>query len=143
MPERRRFLAGPYTTVLFRVPPQESAEAYPCGFDRFPVSGLLQQRFEASAGYQETFLLLALPARGPGTEAVPRGERAFYDIGCASCHIPVSQTGPSTNPFFHLKPVQLFSDLLLHDIGTGDGIEQADAKAGEIRTPGIVGSAIR
>ncbi len=33
--------------------------------------------------------------------------------------------------------------LLLHDIGTGDGIEQADAKAGEIRTPALWGLRFR
>jgi CxxC motif-containing protein (DUF1111 family) len=39
--------------------------------------------------------------------------------------------------------VNLFSDLLLHDIGTGDGIEQADAKGDEIRTPGLWGLRFR
>lgn len=29
---------------------------------------------------------------------------------------------------FDRKAVPLYSDLLLHDVGTGDGIEQADAK---------------
>ncbi len=92
----------------------------------------------------ENFLrLLAPPPRGLVTEVVLRGERAFNDIGCALCHVPILQTGPSANPVFNLKPVPLFSDLLLHDIGTGDGIEQADAKAGEIRTPALWGLRFR
>ena len=37
----------------------------------------------------------------------------------------------------------LYSDLLLHDVGTGDGIEQAAAKAGEIRTPALWGLRFR
>ena len=37
----------------------------------------------------------------------------------------------------------LYSDLLLHDVGTGDGIEQASAKAGEIRTPALWGLRLR
>jgi CxxC motif-containing protein (DUF1111 family) len=38
--------------------------------------------------------------------------------------VPALQTGPNANPVFHRKVVPLFSDLLLHDIGTGDGIVQ-------------------
>ena len=34
-------------------------------------------------------------------------------------------TGPSKDPAFGRKAVNAFSDLLLHDIGTGDGIAQA------------------
>ena len=87
--------------------------------------------------------LLAPPARGQVTDAGVRGERIFNEIGCASCHVPALQTGPSANPAFHLKRVPLFSDLLLHDVGTGDGIEQADAKASEIRTPALWGLRFR
>ena len=57
--------------------------------------------------------------------------------------MPELRTGPSANPLFHHRPVPLFSDLLLHDIGTGDGIEQADAKANEIRTPALWGRRFR
>jgi CxxC motif-containing protein (DUF1111 family) len=92
----------------------------------------------------ENFLRFLAPvARGPASEAALRGERVFLNIGCASCHVPELRTGPSANPLFHQKPVPLFSDLLLHDIGTGDGIEQADAKANEIRTPALWGLRFR
>ena len=36
-----------------------------------------------------------------------------------------------------------YSDLLLHDIGTGDGIGQGDAKPEEIRTPPLWGLRLR
>jgi len=52
-------------------------------------------------------------------------------------------TGPNANPLFDRKSVDLFSDLLLHDIGTGDGIEQDDAKGNEIRTPALWGLRMR
>ena len=52
-------------------------------------------------------------------------------------------TGPSPNPVFDRKAVPLFSDLLLHNIGTGDGIEQAAAKGEEIRTPALWGLRLR
>ena len=52
-------------------------------------------------------------------------------------------TAPNPNPVFDRKPVHLYSDLLLHDIGTGDGIEQAAAAAEEIRTPALWGLRFR
>jgi CxxC motif-containing protein (DUF1111 family) len=57
--------------------------------------------------------------------------------------VPQLVTGENTNPLFDRKPVALFSDLLLHDIGTGDDIEQEDAKGNEIRTPALWGLRFR
>ena len=39
--------------------------------------------------------------------------------------------------------MELFSDLLLHDIGTGDGIRQGPAQPSEIRTPALWGLRFR
>jgi CxxC motif-containing protein (DUF1111 family) len=92
----------------------------------------------------ESFLkFLAPPARGPVTASAARGETLFTEIGCSSCHVPQLTTGPNANPLFDRKPVALFSDLLLHDIGTGDDIEQADATGNEIRTPALWGLRFR
>jgi CxxC motif-containing protein (DUF1111 family) len=92
----------------------------------------------------ENFLRFLAPvARGPISDVVLRGERIFNDTGCATCHVPELRTGASANPLFHQQAVPLFSDLLLHDIGTGDGIEQADAKGNEIRTPALWGLRFR
>jgi CxxC motif-containing protein (DUF1111 family) len=92
----------------------------------------------------ENFLRFLAPlGRGPVDDAVLRGEIAFREVGCASCHTPELATAPSANPVFDRKPVPLFSDLLLHDIGSGDGIEQADAKGNEIRTPALWGLRFR
>jgi CxxC motif-containing protein (DUF1111 family) len=92
----------------------------------------------------ESFLKFLAPLdRGPVNAAAARGETIFAQIGCASCHVPQLQTGESTNPLFDRKPVPLFSDLLLHDIGTGDDIEQADAKGNDIRTPALWGLRFR
>jgi CxxC motif-containing protein (DUF1111 family) len=86
---------------------------------------------------------LAPIARGPVDEEVRAGERVFSAIGCATCHVPVLTTAPSPNPLFDRRPVPLFSDLLLHDIGTGDGIAQASAHPAEIRTPALWGLRVR
>jgi CxxC motif-containing protein (DUF1111 family) len=57
--------------------------------------------------------------------------------------VPALQTGPNVNPVFHRKTVPLFSDLLLHDIGTGDGIRQEAASPLEFRTPALWGLRLR
>jgi CxxC motif-containing protein (DUF1111 family) len=67
----------------------------------------------------------------------------FGAIGCAACHTPVLTTGASANPLFDRRAVALFSDLLLHDVGTGDGIQQAAAAPDEMRTPALWGLRFR
>ena len=86
---------------------------------------------------------LAPPPRDTITDAVREGERLFGALGCSTCHVPVLRTGPSANPLFHYRPVPLFSDLLLHDVGTGDGIGQEAAGPNEIRTPALWGLRFR
>jgi CxxC motif-containing protein (DUF1111 family) len=92
----------------------------------------------------ESFMKFLAPIeRAPSTEAAVRGEAIFRSIGCASCHTPQLVTGRSDNPLFNERPVNLFSDLLLHDAGTGDGIEQDGATGDEIRTPALWGLRFR
>ena len=92
----------------------------------------------------EAFMkLLAPPARGVISDAAAEGERLFRAVGCATCHVPRLTTGPSAHPAFNRRGVDLFSDLLLHDVGTGDGIAQASAEPAEIRTPALWGLRLR
>lgn len=92
----------------------------------------------------ENFMRLLAPIeRGPFDDVVRQGEALFRVIGCAACHTPALMTGVSANPLFDRKLVPLYSDLLLHDVGTGDGIEQAFATADEIRTPALWGLRFR
>ena len=106
-----------------------------------PNRGAITDSFLGSAAAFMRFL--APVARGPIDEVVRDGERIFGAIGCAACHVPTLATGPSSNPVFNRQPVPLFSDLLLHVIGTGDGIPQAAAKPEEIRTPALWGLRLR
>jgi CxxC motif-containing protein (DUF1111 family) len=92
----------------------------------------------------EAFMKFLAPlARGPITDEVRTGEQVFGALGCASCHVPALTTGPNASPALHRKPVPLYSDLLLHDIGTGDGIAQEAAQPSEIRTPALWGLRFR
>lgn len=83
--------------------------------------------------------LLAIPAR-----ATPdaRGERLFSEIGCADCHVPSARTR-ADHPIEALRDreVSLYTDVLLHDMGSGleDGIEEAGASGREWRTAPLVG----
>jgi mono/diheme cytochrome c family protein len=63
-----------------------------------------------------------------------QGASLFAQVGCATCHTP-SIRGPGS-PTASEKPVQLYSDLLLHDMGPGlaDNIEQGLATGSEFRT---------
>jgi CxxC motif-containing protein (DUF1111 family) len=92
----------------------------------------------------EAFMRFLAPVPRATVDATVRdGERIFNAIGCAACHVPQLATGPSVSPSFNRRGVPLFSDLLLHDIGTGDGIPQGAAKANEIRTPALWGLRFR
>jgi CxxC motif-containing protein (DUF1111 family) len=92
----------------------------------------------------EAFMRFLAPVdRAQVDESVRAGEHVFSVIGCSACHVPSLTTGPSSHPAFNRKPVPLFSDLLLHDVGTGDGIRQGAAEPDEIRTPALWGLRFR
>src|SRR5712691_5107670 len=92
----------------------------------------------------ESFMKFLAPVgRGPIDDIARAGEAVFGTVGCAACHVPSLKTGPSANPLFNNKVVPLFSDLLLHDVGTGDGIRQEAATPQEFRTPALWGLRLR
>lgn len=72
------------------------------------------------------------PSRGPITAEVKAGELLFIKIGCGTCHTPSIVTaapGTKINGGQFVVPEALgnkiihpYSDFLLHDVGTGDGI---------------------
>jgi len=63
---------------------------------------------------------LAIPAaRGVTDPAIGAGARLFDQVGCASCHTPVQQTGEFSIPEFDNLTIYPFTDLLLHDLGDG------------------------
>jgi CxxC motif-containing protein (DUF1111 family) len=72
------------------------------------------------------------PPRGEVTAGVQAGERIFTQIGCASCHVSSINTArPGTRinggamrvpDSLGNKTIHPYSDFLLHDIATGDGI---------------------
>jgi CxxC motif-containing protein (DUF1111 family) len=78
------------------------------------------------------------PPRDGRLAATPEarnGSTLFETIGCAVCHAPTLTTAPAGTPLFggayRIPPalgsqtIHPYSDYLLHDVGTGDGIELA------------------
>jgi CxxC motif-containing protein (DUF1111 family) len=85
---------------------------------------------------------LAPPPRQRLSPAAATGNRTFEIIGCVICHTPRFLTGRSRIDALSNKEVWLWSDLLLHDMGTlNDGIGQGDAKPTEMKTAPLWGLA--
>ena len=84
---------------------------------------------------------LAPPSPLPLTQIGKRGSDLFASTGCALCHVPSMRTGTSTIGALSQQPVNLYSDLLVHKMGSGlaDGIIQGDAKGDMFRTAPLWG----
>jgi hypothetical protein len=81
------------------------------------------------------------PAPNPSASAI-RGKTVFNNIGCALCHTPQMQTAPVMNSeVLESRPVNLYSDLMLHKMGPGlaDNIIQGFAGPDEFRTTPLWG----
>jgi len=76
-----------------------------------------------------------------GATSIANGKQKFIDVGCALCHTPSFSTSKSTVAALSEKPVNLFSDLLVHDMGDGlaDGVSQGEAGPREFRTAPLWG----
>ncbi len=86
-----------------------------------------------------------------GTPAAQAGEALFADAGCSICHVVTLTTAPVGTVINggHLqvpeslgdKTIHPYSDFLLHDVGTGDGIVQngSPSSRNKIRTAPLWG----
>jgi CxxC motif-containing protein (DUF1111 family) len=91
------------------------------------------------------------PPRGPITADVNAGQTIFNAIGCQRCHIPSATTAPAGTSFnggkfvvpaaLGDKIIHPYSDFMLHDVGTGDGIVQNGGQSTlfKLRTPPLWG----
>jgi CxxC motif-containing protein (DUF1111 family) len=86
---------------------------------------------------------LAVPARRDVDDPeVLSGKEAFYQAGCAACHVPKYVTRrDAPNPAHRFQLIWPYSDFLLHDMGEGlaDGQTVGDANGNEWRTPPLWG----
>src|SRR6516225_1680532 len=93
------------------------------------------------ARFTDFMQLLGPPPTVPLTAQAQEGKELFTQINCVACHKPTMTTGPSSvSPALAFKPVNLYSDLLLHKMGSlSDGIAQAVAQPTEMRTAPLWG----
>jgi len=86
-----------------------------------------------------------------GTGDAIAGSSIFNSIGCDTCHVPTIVTAPPGTVInggaftvpgaLGNKRIHPFSDFLLHDVGTGDGIVQNGGQStrNKLRTPPLWG----
>jgi CxxC motif-containing protein (DUF1111 family) len=69
------------------------------------------------------------------------GKNLFLQIGCETCHRQTLKTGASPIAPLSKKEFHPYTDLLLHDMGSGldDGYTEGSAKTFEWRTPPLWG----
>jgi len=129
------------TEVAFGIRPEQIRSCDPLPDPEDAIDRLTGRRgIDNFASFMR--FLAPLPRADAGSPG-QAGERVFKDIGCASCHVPVLQTGSNPSSALSRQSVALFSDLLLHDVATGDGIPQGAATDLEIRTPALWGLRFR
>jgi CxxC motif-containing protein (DUF1111 family) len=89
------------------------------------------------------FLAPPEPVNSYGTvtpASISNGRTQFVNAGCAVCHTPSLQTGNHATSALANKTANLFSDLLVHNMGLlGDGISQGNAGGNEFRTAPLWG----
>jgi len=85
--------------------------------------------------------LLAPPIPAPPTSSTVRGNANFVAVGCGMCHTAALKTDKSDLKALNLQMANLYSDLLLHNMGTGlrDGVTQGLAGPSEFRTAPLWG----
>lgn len=131
--------------------PTERDESEACQYAQHPnsVSDLAATTPQGATSSVEKFAnfmrLLGPPVPSTdqpgGAASIAAGRALFESIGCALCHVPTMRTGNSSVAALRSQKVNLFSDLLLHDMGTGlaDGIAQGQASGREFRTAPLWG----
>jgi CxxC motif-containing protein (DUF1111 family) len=79
----------------------------------------------------------------PSAQSLADGLAMFVQVHCDQCHTPLLQTGstPATSSVLANRPAALFSDLLVHHMGSGlaDHISQGAAGPDEFRTAPLWG----
>ncbi len=141
--------------------PSENDEAIPSCLPPFPVppgtnhtKGVPDDRMDSGEapkigvnfpGDLERFSLfmrfLAPPTPVPPTKSTSDGLAQFNAIGCNMCHTNSFTTPKSTIAALSNVQANLFSDLLVHDMGPGlaDNVSQGNATGDQFRTAPLWG----
>ena len=89
------------------------------------------------------FLAAPVPSHDTpgGAASIAFGRAIFNNVGCAFCHTPSFTTRNTAVAALRNQPVNLYSDLLVHDMGVGlaDGVSQGEAGPREFRSAPLWG----
>jgi CxxC motif-containing protein (DUF1111 family) len=136
------------TNELFQT---ERDETSPCQFTPTPNSITETDMADASEAissiekFSNFMRLLDAPTPSTtmpgGATSIANGRKVFSAVGCVYCHNSRFTTGNSAIAALRNRNVDLFSDLLIHDMGTGlaDGVSQGSANGREFRTAPLWG----
>lgn len=130
----------------------ERDETESCQFASLPNSVTSTEELEPSQAISSiekfSFFMRFLAPPEPstttpgGATSISRGKELFSNVGCALCHTPALQTGNhAAVAALGNKSANLYSDLLIHEMGSGlaDGVSQGQAGPGEFRTAPLWG----
>ncbi len=125
------------TTPLF--PSENLPQGHPIG-PGLDVAGDPEDAEDAEA-FASFMRFLAPPTRAVLSVNAKKGEVLFSQLGCANCHVPSMNIGPNANAALSNKDVNLYSDLLVHKMGSqlADGIIQGKATGEMFRTAPLWG----
>ena len=126
--------------------PQERDETPGCLFNPTPENHVNFEQTNPlklladTSNFANFVRFLAPPAPADSSPFVS-GRTLFSTTGCALCHTPSLTTGVSSTAALSGKQANLFSDLLVHHMGTGlaDDIVQGAAGPDEFRTAPLWG----
>jgi len=133
--------------VTNEVFPTERDETPGCGFNATPedhtdttATSILQSISDVT-GFAAFMRFLAPPQPAPDNPSIVNGRQLFAQIGCSACHTAVLITGNAASPALRTQQVYLYSDLLVHAMGSGlaDGVAQGTAQGNEWRTAPLWG----
>src|SRR3984893_3567447 len=129
---------------LFNATPEDTLNFTPASTP--PSNTAVLSDIEAFANFMR---MLAPPTQAPDTPSIVNGRAIFTRVGCVHCHVPSLTTGKmiasgssmSASAALSNRPVNLFSDLIVHHMGKGlaDGITQGAAGPDEFRTAPLWG----
>jgi len=132
------------TNELFPTKRDETAgctlNALPEDVTNFGLTDPLQAMSDI-AGHNDFMRFLAPPTPKSLTPTAQHGSDVFVSIGCAMCHTPTLRTSTSTTAALSNKNANLYSDLLVHHMGSGlaDNVTQGLAAGDEFRTAPLWG----
>jgi len=136
------------TNDLFMTERDEDADCNPANHPNSITDSGASLPFDAISSIEKfTFFMKFLAAPTPsqtlpgGSTSINNGKSVFDAVGCVQCHTASFTTGKSAVAALRYKPVPLYSDLLVHDMGTGlaDGVSQGSANGREFRTAPLWG----